>query len=151
VKLPGAGEVAMVLVVLGVGVGLGWAAFRGDAPSTFDFDPPEYLYMDAGRVLTYLPQAVGGLPEDEQESIAQTRTVTVDLKGSSGPSAGASSQQQRSVSRSLTPTTASRLFSLLDRLGDHDQLAQLDLARSAPRTSRRCGRATSCACSTSIS
>lgn len=133
--MPSLTQVAIVVTILVIGAAAGVAIASNDPGVDFAFDPPEqpaeYLYLDVARVLTYLPQAEGGLPENETESIEGTRSVSVDLKGTAGGT-GASAQRKRSASRSLTPTTGSRFLALLDHLDEDGQLKELDLGRFDP-------------------
>jgi len=133
--MPGLTQVAIVLTILAIGAAAGVAIARNQPDVDFAFDPPEkpaeYLYLDVARVLTYLPQAEGGLPENETESIEGSNSVSVDLKGTAGGVGGAS-QRKRSASRSLTPTTGSRFLSLLDHLDEDGQLKELDLDHFDP-------------------
>jgi hypothetical protein len=133
--MPGWPQVAIVVTILAVGAAAGFAIASREPDVDFAFDPPEqpaeYLYLDVARVLTYLPQAEGGLPENETESIEGTNSVSVDLKGTA-VGAGGSAQRKRSASRSLTPTTGSRFLSLLDHLDEDGQLKQLDLDHFDP-------------------
>jgi hypothetical protein len=128
--MPSWPQVAIVVTILAIGAVAGFAIASREPDVDFAFDPPEqpaeYLYLDVARVLTYLPQAEGGLPENETESIEGTNSVSVDLKGTAG-GVGGSAQRRRSASRSLTPTTGSRFLALLDHLDEDGQLKQLDL------------------------
>jgi hypothetical protein len=132
-KLPTLGQAVLVLVLVATGLVVGRAlASEGDPPAV-DFDPrdepAEYLYLDARRVLTYLPQALGGLPGNETQSLTNTRSLTLDLKGTAGPSVGSTQQEQRTSERTLTATAASRFFVLLDELADGGKLHELEFSR----------------------
>ena len=123
-------KVGVVVTIVVIAAAAGFAIASREPDVDFAFDPPEkpaeYLYLDVARVLTYLPQAEGGLPENETVSIEGTHSVSVDLKGTAG-GAGGSAQRKRSASRSLTPTTGSRFLALLDHIDEDEQLKQLDL------------------------
>jgi hypothetical protein len=131
--------VALVVVsALGVVAFLGHQLWGRDASDNLQFTPPdkpaEYLYLDVARVLTYLPQLVGGLPADQREEISRTQGIGIDLKATSGAGGSGSVEEKRTLARSLTETAGSRFYQLLDRLTKrkdfHEYYAQ---ARDADR------------------
>jgi hypothetical protein len=92
--------------------------------------PPEYAYLDNGRVLAYLGQIEGGLSSGEK----RTRSVTDSRTGgvaAGGVELGGSSSSDQSVEETVTPTATSLFYRLLDRLGAKGYLRELN-ASSPP-------------------
>lgn len=115
-----AGRTAIALVLtLGVVGAIGWAVLAGEASDSFDFDnglaPAEYLYLDNGRVLSYLSQLKAGLSENEKRSIKVTESLDAGIEESPGK-VGASKTTERFVEEVVTPTAASNFFRLFDEL-----------------------------------
>ena len=106
---------------------------RGDAGALEQdpgIPPPEYAYLDNGRVLVYLGQIEGGLSSSEKRtrSVTDTRTGGV---AAGGVELGGSTASDQSVEETVTPTATSLFYRLLDRLGDKGYLRELD-ASSPP-------------------
>ncbi len=110
-----------VLLFLGSGVGglIGWSLLAGEGPDSFDFDtglaPAEYLYLDNGRVLSYLSQVKGDLSENEKRSIKVTQSLNAGIEQSPAK-VGASRSTEQFVEQVVTPTAASNFFRFLDEL-----------------------------------
>ena len=92
--------------------------------------PPEYAYLDNGRVLAYLAQVEGGLSEGEKRQRRVTETDTAGI-GAGGVEIGGSSSRDEFVEETVTPTATTRFYRLLDRLDDKGYLRELN-ASSRP-------------------
>lgn len=77
--------------------------------------PVEFLYLDGGRVLTYLEELQGGAVKSEEESHKLTKTLSATLKLQQ-LEAGASGQEENFIQRAVTPTTASAYMELFNDL-----------------------------------
>jgi hypothetical protein len=94
--------------------------------------PPEYAYLDNGRVLAYLAQIEGGLSESEKRTRRVTDTRTGGI-AAGGVEVGGSSSSDQFVEEVVTPTATARFYRLLDRLGEKGYLRELS-ASSRPAT-----------------
>jgi hypothetical protein len=119
---------------IGLLVGVGalvaaWIAFGGDDSLSADpgIPPPEYVYLDNGRVLAYLSQIEGGLTSSEKVSEQLTRSRSGGISAS-GVQVGGSVSQEQFVERVVTPTATTRFYRLLDRLGAKSYLHTVDVA-----------------------
>ena len=112
---------------------------RGGDAATLEQDPgippPEYAYLDNGRVVVYLGQIEGGMSSSEKRtrSVKDTRTGGVAV---GGVELGGSSASDQAVEETVTPTATSLFYRLLDRLGDKGYLRELD-ASSSPNAFAR--------------
>jgi hypothetical protein len=89
--------------------------------------PPEYAYLDNGRVLSYLAQVEGGLSESEKRTRRVTDTRTGGI-AAGGVEVGGSSSRDEFVEEVVTPTATARFYRLLDRLADKGYLHELSAA-----------------------
>jgi hypothetical protein len=108
-----------LFVAVGVVAVTAWSVIREDGSGSFEFNtglaPAEYLYLDNGRVLSYLSQVRGGLSENEKRSIKVTESLNAGIE--EGPAkVGASRSRERFVEEVVTPTAASNFFRLYDEL-----------------------------------
>ncbi len=114
-------------------VGAIWWFTGGSGTSALTQDPgippPDYVYLDNARVVSYLGQIEGGLSEKETqtEQLTQNRNAGV---AASGFQIGGSSGQSSTLERVVTPNASARFYRLLDRLRAHDYLRTIDA--SAP-------------------
>ncbi len=78
--------------------------------------PAEFLYLDGARVLAYLAQFDGGTFTSEQLSrkISNSQSGKVAVEGAL--ELGATSAQEQSLSRTITPTAAGNYIELLSKL-----------------------------------
>ena len=91
--------------------------------------PPEYVYLDNGRVLAYLAQIEGGLSASEKRQRRVTETNTGGV-AAGGVEVGGSSSRDEFVEETVTPTATTRFYRLLDRLGDKGYLHELTASSS---------------------
>jgi hypothetical protein len=114
-----AGISGLLLFVLGIG--LGYVFFSSSRSTATPLSPSpaappvEIVYLDLGRVTTYLSQVTNGLTTGEELTLTQAQQLSAGLSGSAG-SLGAQSSSQSSVVEKVTPTSASSLALLEDRL-----------------------------------
>jgi hypothetical protein len=121
-KLQGLGKGAVALaggiaVLIGLGIVIGWL-IRGDGNSltvNSDTPPPDYLYIDNDRVLSYLGQIEIGLASQEKRTSAASRAFEFSA-GAQGASGTKSQQTSQSVEVEVKPTTADRFYQLLPLL-----------------------------------
>jgi hypothetical protein len=88
--------------------------------------PVEFLYLDGGRVLTYLEEIQGGAVRTEEQSRRRTSTLTATLNLQHSLEAGNSSEEEELIRRSVSPTAASSYFELLRDLEAADQISRVD-------------------------
>jgi hypothetical protein len=97
---------------------LGWI-IRGDDPKAFgvrsDTPPPDYLYIDTTRVLSYLGQIETGLAAQEKRSRSAERGTELE-GGAAGIKGTASEKTSESVEVQVEPTAADRFYELLPKL-----------------------------------
>ncbi len=119
---------------LGLAIGVGAAALvwlyvgRSDVGALEQdpgIPPPEYAYLDNGRVLAYLAQIEGGLSEGEKRQRRITETNTGGV-AAGGVELGGSSSRDEFVEETVTPTATTRFYRLLDRLEDKGYLRELN-------------------------
>jgi hypothetical protein len=128
----GAAAVAVGWAFLGGGGGAGTTAALEQDPG---IPPPDYVYLDNARVVSYLGQIEGGLSEKETQTagITQSRNAGAAAGGFQlGGSAGSSS----SVERVVTPTATARFYRLLDRLRGRGYLRTIDASAPAAALTR---------------
>ena len=123
--LVGAAVLGLGLVLFG-GDGGGPAAALGEDPG---IPPPDYAYLDSGRVVLYLGQIEGGLSKSETQRAEVTRSRNAG-GGAGGLEVGASAGSASSVERVVTPTTTAQFYRLLDRLRSRGYLRTVDAAAS---------------------
>jgi hypothetical protein len=133
-SLPYVGGALVILVILVIGLGLAnfnviqieFAAPRGhEAILTPTERPVEFLYLDGGRVLTYLEEIQGGTVRTEEQSRRRTDTLTATLNLQHSLEAGNSSEEEELIRRSVSPTAASSYFELVRDLEAGDQIARI--------------------------
>ena len=116
-----------------------WWWVGGGTPNSLGHDPgiapPDYVYLDNARVVSYLGQMEGGLAASEKltEQLTQNRNATLAM---SGFQLGGSSDQSSSVERVVTPTATARFYRLLDRLQAHGYLQTIDAAAQTKALAR---------------
>jgi hypothetical protein len=114
-----------VAAALGVAVGyLLWGRASGTDP--FAIPPPteppgEYLYLDSARVATYLSQVEDGLTSNEALTLSRTDSVGGNVSAG-GIGVQGTTQSQRSLQETVTPTDASLFYRFEARLRSHDWL-----------------------------
>lgn len=118
-----------VAAALGLVVGyLLWGRPSGSDP--FAVPPPteppgEYLYLDSARVATYLSQVEDGLTSSEALTFSRTDSVGGNVSAS-GIGLQGTTQSQRSLQETVTPTGASLFYRFEARLHSHDWLHVLN-------------------------
>ncbi len=124
--LVGAAAVGLGWLFLGGGSGSSTAALEQDP----GIPPPDYVYLDNARVVSYLGQIEGGLSTSEKltQQLTQSRNAAL---AASGFQLGGSAGQSSAVERVVTPTATARFYRLLDRLEAHGYLRTVD-ASAAP-------------------
>jgi hypothetical protein len=134
----GAGLAAGAAIVVVVG----WMAGRDATPLQDDpgIPPPEYLYLDNARVLAYLAQIEGGLSAGEKRSRSLTEESSASVSAG-GVGAGGSRKAEDFVEETVTPTTTSRFYRLLDRLRAKGYLHDVDLSSSRAGAAQELARA----------
>ncbi len=120
----------VLLAAVGVGALIGfviWGRGGNDPfatpPSTSP--PGEYLYLDSPRVATYLSQVEDGLKSSEVLTLSNTNTVGANVSAA-GVGLQGTTQSQRSLQETVTPTAASLFYRLEARLLSHDWLHTLN-------------------------
>jgi hypothetical protein len=125
---------AGAVLVGAAAVGVGWLFVEGRGGSTVSaleqdpgIPPPDYVYLDNARVVSYLGQIEGGLSESEKQTVQQTENRNAGV-GGSGVQIGGAAGRSSSVERVVTPTATARFYRLLDRLDAHGYLRTIDTA-----------------------
>jgi hypothetical protein len=92
-------------------------------------NPAEFLYLDTGRVASYLAQVSGGSFDEQKLSRKQTDTLSGKAVLTGLGEAGGSKAREVFLERVLKPTDASNFFALQTNLdeGDADLLADIRL------------------------
>jgi hypothetical protein len=123
----GAATVALVVLVglFAFGV-LGSVNDDPEEPHNSE-DPAEFLYLDTGRVLSYLAQMQGGATASEQLSHKQTTSLTAKLAFKGLIEAGTSGETEDLSERVVTPTAASSFIELLEVLEHEGDVRSLEL------------------------
>jgi hypothetical protein len=109
--------VVVALVILGAVFGL-WPGDGDSGPSRSQLNfpaggPAEFLYLDRGRVVAYLAQVEGGTIAKEQLSSKHSDSAETKLTLKEIAEFGASTTEEDSLAREVTPTTAAEYFELL--------------------------------------
>lgn len=123
-------RVAVVAVAVGVGFFAGYLFWgQGDGSDPFatpvSTEPPgEYLYLDSSRVATYLSQLEDGLKSGEIVTLSRNNTIGANATAG-GLGLQGTTQSQRSLQETVTPTAASLFYRLEARLRAHDWLQTL--------------------------
>jgi hypothetical protein len=124
---------ALVLVAVVV-LCVAWHHFDSDGDDAAEPDfaaesPAEFLYLDTGRVASYLAQVNGGSFDEQKLSSKQTDTLSGKAVLTGLGEAGGSRAREVFLERVLKPTDASNFFVLQNSLddADDDQLADIRL------------------------
>ncbi len=96
---------------------------EADVPSG---NPVEFLYLDTGRVSSYVAQVSGGTFEEQKVTRKQTDDVSAKVVLTGLGEAGGSRAREVFLERVLKPTDASNFFALEDSL-EGDELAEVGL------------------------
>ncbi|MBN9624054.1 MAG: hypothetical protein J0H06_14085 [Actinobacteria bacterium] len=89
--------------------------------------PAEFLYLDTGRVLSYLAQMQGGATSSEQLQHKQTDSLTAKLAVKGLFEAGTSGEAEDLTQREVTPTAASSFIELLEALEHENEVRHVHL------------------------
>src|SRR6266851_9058606 len=115
----------LIVVAAALGVGIGYLVWgRGGGVDPFATPPPteppgEYLYLDSPRVATYLSQVEDGLKSNEVVSLSRTDSLGGSVTAG-GIGVQGTTQSQRSLQETVTPTAASLFYTFEARLRAHD-------------------------------
>jgi hypothetical protein len=111
-KSIGLAAIVATVVLLALG-----AFSKGRSEPAFPADgPAEFLYLDGARVLAYLAQFDGGNFTSEQISRKISDTQNGKVSVEDALELGETSQQEQSISRTITPTAAGNYIELLSKL-----------------------------------
>jgi hypothetical protein len=116
--------VALVAVVALFVVGVFSSPVKDDAETA---RPAEFLYLDTGRVLSYLAQMQGGATSSEQLQHKQTNSLTAKLAVKGLFEAGTSGETEDLTQREVTPTAASSFIELLEALEHENDVRHVHL------------------------
>jgi hypothetical protein len=109
--------VGLAAAVAAVALVASGAFSRGRNEPAFPADgPAEFLYLDGARVLAYLAQFDGGNFTSEQISRKISDTQNGKVSVENALELGETSQQEQSLSRTITPTAAGNYIELLSKL-----------------------------------
>lgn len=113
-------------------VGLAWWLFGGAGGGTAvalepdpGIAPPDYVYLDEARVVSYLGQIQGGLATSDKVTEQVSRSGGANA-GAAGVGLSASLAQSASLERVVTPTAAARFYGLLALLRSRGYLRTID-------------------------
>jgi hypothetical protein len=112
--LKAVGLVAIV-ALLTVLVSGGFSGTRSEPAFPAD-GPAEFLYLDGARVLAYLAQFDGGTFTSEELSRKISDSQNGKVSVENALELGETSQQEQSLSRTITPTAAGNYIELLSKL-----------------------------------
>lgn len=126
-------SILLGVVVLGL-LGLSWFDDSNDGTVEPDFaaeTPAEFLYLDTGRVASYVAQVNGGSFDEQKLSHKLTDTLRAKAVLTGLGEAEGSKAREVFLERVLKPTDASSFFALQTSLDDEDeekdQLAEIRL------------------------
>jgi hypothetical protein len=78
--------------------------------------PAEFLYLDSGRVIAYLAQIDGGTFASKEQTDKVSETLEGKVALQEFLQAGATKDEEHTISRVVTPTAAAQYFELLSDL-----------------------------------
>lgn len=124
--------IAVAVASFGGGLLAGWCLFDKDqdggtsTKTKSPIAPAEYLYLDNARVAAYLAQERGGTVSALKRSLKETDELSAKAKAGEILEVGASSQLERFVEETVSPTAASSFTALVRELKSHEHLEDYD-------------------------